>query len=329
MLPIPESHPSLNEINNARLALADRVIRTPVVKLQQTPFEELLDHAGSVSLKLELFQHAGSFKARGNLLGMDRLSDEQRAAGVIAASGGNHAMAVAWAAGSKNVPATLIMPKATDPLRVEGCNRLGATVHLVDDIATAMDEMYRIADEKGATIMHPFEAGHMVLGAATLGAEILEDLPEIDCMIVAVGGGGLIGGIAAAIGQAKPDCEIIGVEPFGADSLSQSFDKGEPVRIGKVDTIADSLGSPTALPYSFAVARKFVDSLVRIEDREMLDAMVLMRNTLKIMAEPACAAALAAAVGPLRDRLAGRNVCLLACGSNIGPERYGKLVSGF
>lgn len=328
MLPIPESHPSLDEISSARQALAGRVIRTPVVELRQAPFDELLGDAGSLSLKLELFQHAGSFKARGNLLGMERLNSHQRTSGVIAASGGNHALAVAWAAASQDVPATLIMPRATDPLRVKGCNLLGATVHLVDDIATAMDEMSRIADENGATIMHPFEAGHMTLGAATLGAEILEDLPEIDCMIVAVGGGGLIGGIAAAIGQANPDCEIIGVEPSGADSLSQSFEKGEPVRIGKVDTIADSLGSPTALPYSFAVARKFVDSLVRIEDREMLDAMVLMRNSLKIMAEPACAATLAAAVGPLRDRLAGRNVCLLACGSNIGPERYGQLMSG-
>ncbi|MCP4314760.1 MAG: pyridoxal-phosphate dependent enzyme [Hyphomicrobiales bacterium] len=328
MLPIPDTHPSLDEINNARRALTGRVIRTPVVELRQAPFDDLLGHAGSVSMKLELFQHAGSFKARGNLLGMDRLSANQRTAGVIAASGGNHALAVAWAAGSQGVPATLIMPKATDPLRVEGCNTLGATVHLVDDIATAMDEMHSIADENGSTIMHPFEAGHMTLGAATLGAEILEDIPDLDCMIVSVGGGGLISGISSAIGQAKPECEIIGVEPFGADSLSRSFETGEPVHIGKVDTFADSLGSPAALPYSYSVARKFVDSLVRIEDSAMLDAMVHMRNALKITAEPACAAALAAAIGPLRDRMDGKNVCVLACGSNIGPERYGKLLAG-
>lgn len=168
----------------------------------------------------------------------------------------------------------------------------------------------------------------MTLGAATLGAEIIEDLPDLDCMIVAVGGGGLIGGVAAAIRQIRPDCEIIGVEPFGADSLSQSFERGEPVRIGTVDTIADSLGSPAALPFSYAVVRRYVSRLVRIDDNAMLDAMALMRDALKLVAEPACAAALAAATGPLREQLVGRNVCVLACGSNISAQRYNALLDG-
>ncbi|MEX3008480.1 threonine/serine dehydratase [Hoeflea sp. TYP-13] len=328
MLQIPATHPSLDQIRDAQTALRGRVIRTPVLSLNQAPIAQLLDNAASVSMKLELFQHAGSFKARGNLLGLDRLDTDERAAGVIAASGGNHALAVSWAANSQGVRAKLIMPKATDPIRVKGCKRLGAEVHLVENIAAAFDEMNRIAAEDGSTVMHPFEGGHMTLGAATLGAEILEDLPDIDCMIVAVGGGGLISGVSSAIRQAKPDCEIIGVEPIGADSLSRSFEDGEPVRIGKVDTIADSLGSPAALPYSFSVARKFVNRMVRIEDHLMVDAMILMRDTLKIMAEPACAAALAAATGPLREALAGKNVCILACGSNIGPERFRALLAG-
>jgi threonine dehydratase len=328
MLPIPDRHPSLQEIDEARAALAGRIVRTPVVPLEQGPFVGTLGQTAAAAMKLELFQHAGSFKARGNLLGIDRLDDDARNAGVVAASGGNHALALSWAAASQDVPAILVMPERTDHLRVESCRAFGAEVRLVDDVIAAMDEMHRIAGEEGRTIMHPFEAVHMTLGAATLGAEILEDFQEIDCMIVSVGGGGLISGIAAAIGQAKPECEIIGVEPYGADSLWQSFEKGEPVRLDRVDTIADSLGAPTALPYSFAVARRFVDRVVRIDDNAMLEAMAAMRDGLKLVAEPACAAALAAATGPLRESLEDRNVCLLACGSNIGAERYASLLAG-
>lgn len=326
MLPLPDTPPTLDEISQARSALAGRIVRTPTVALSQAPFENALGHTASAFMKLELFQHAGSFKARGNLLGIERLDEAQRQAGVVAASGGNHALALSWAAASEGVKATLVMPKKTDRLRVESCARLGAEVRLVETVMDAMDAMHAIADEEGRTVMHPFEAAHMTLGAATLGAEILEDVPEIDCMVVSVGGGGLISGIASAIRQTKPDCEIIGVEPFGADSLWQSFEKGEPVRLDKVDTIADSLGAPSALPYSFSVAKTFVDQVVRIEDADMVEAMALMRDGLKLIAEPACAAALAAACGPLRDHLAGKNVCLLACGSNIGPARYAELL---
>ncbi|MDA4844240.1 threonine ammonia-lyase [Hoeflea poritis] len=320
--------PNQEDIRNAAKAIEGEIIRTPMLPLRQDAFADLFGDARSVSMKLELFQHAGSFKARGNLLGIGALSAQERAAGVIAASGGNHALAVSWAAAKQHVRATLVMPKATDRLRVDGCRKTGAEVILVDDIAAAFEEMNRLSVAEGMTVMHPFEGIHMTLGAATLGAEIIEDLPGLDCMIVAVGGGGLIGGVAAAIRQNKPDCEVIGVEPFGADSLSQSFERGEPVRIGKVDTIADSLGSPAALPFSYAVARNFVSRIVRIEDGAMLDAMALMRDGLKLVAEPACAAALAAATGPLRRQLAGKNVCVLACGSNIGAARYNALLDG-
>ena len=320
--------PNQENIRNAAKAIEGKIIRTPMLPLQQDRFADLFGDARSVSMKLELFQHAGSFKARGNLLGINALSALERDAGVIAASGGNHALAVSWAAARQHVRATLVMPKATDPLRVEGCRKAGAEVILVDDIAAAFDEMNRLSEAEGMTVMHPFEGMHMTLGAATLGAEIIEDLPDLDCLIVAVGGGGLIGGLAAAIRQIRPDCEIIGVEPVGADSLSQSFERGEPVRIGTVDTIADSLGSPAALPFSYAVARRFVSRIVRIEDSAMLDAMALMRDALKLVAEPACAAALAAATGPLRGQLAGKNVCVLACGSNIGAPRYNALLGG-
>lgn len=316
--------PSLQQIREASETLHGRIVATPVLNLSHDPIVDLLGE--HVSMKLELFQHAGSFKARGNLLGMDRLDATQRAAGVIAASGGNHALAVSWAAQKLGVAATIIMPRATDPLRIEGCKAFGASVLLVDDIASAFDLMNTKAANDELTMMHPFEGEHMTLGAATCGTEILNELPDLDVMVIAVGGGGLISGISAAIKQARPTCEIIGVEPFGADSLFQSLEKGEPVRIGTVNTIADSLGSPAALPYSFAIAQKFVKRVIRIDDNAMLAAMGFMRDHLKLMVEPACAAALAAAMGPLQDEIRGKRACLLACGSNIGLERYNLLL---
>lgn len=296
--------------------------------LQTGPFATLFGDTTAATLKLELFQHAGSFKARGNLLGIDRLSDTQRAAGVVAASGGNHALAVAWAARERGIDATVVMPEATDGLRVSRCRELGARVVLVKRIGDAFGEMERIAATDGATIMHPFEGEHMTLGAATLGAEIAEDFPEVDVMVVAVGGGGLIGGLAAALREMRPDSTVIGVEPTGADSLSRSFEAGHAVAIDSVDTIADSLGSPTALPFSYSVARAHVSRLVRIDDRQIVDAMRLMRDALHMTVEPACAAAMAAAAGPLREELAGANVCILACGSNISTDRYRLLIEG-
>jgi len=323
---MPHASPSLDRIQQARDRLGTRIIRTPLLPLRTEPIASHFTAARSATIKLELFQHAGSFKARGNLLGIDGLDEAQRRAGVVAASGGNHALAVAWAAREKHIPATVVMPQTTDPARIDTCRALGAEVKLVSDIARVFDEMHRIADETGAAILHPFEGKHMTLGAATCGAEVLEDMPEIDLMIVAVGGGGLIGGIAAALCQARPQCEVIGVEPEGADSLSRSFEAAEPVALETVDTIADSLGAPTALPYSFAVARRHVSRVVRISDERIVHAMRLMRDGLHLIAEPACAAALAAATGPLRDELADRNVCVLACGSNIGAARYRSLV---
>ena len=293
-----------------------------MLSLQTDPIAAPFARARSATMKLELFQHAGSFKARGNLLGIERLSDTERAAGVVAASGGNHALAVAWAAQQQDIAATLVVPEATDPARIEACRALGGRIILADGIAAAFAEMNRIAEADGATVMHPFEGEHMTLGAASLGAEIAEEFPDVDMMVVAVGGGGLIGGLAAALRQARPQCEVIGVEPLGADSMYRSFEAGHPVDLDRVETLADSLGSPRAMPYSYAVARAHVGHIVRIPDSAIIDAMRLIRDGLNLMVEPACAAALAAVAGPLQADIENRNVCILACGSNIGAERY-------
>lgn len=318
--------PTLDAIVAARAAFQADLIETPVLPLTSSRWDDILPECASVTVKLELFQQAGSFKARGALLGIRGLSDAQRAAGVVAASGGNHALAVSWAAKAAGVDALITMPKATDPARIAGCEALGATVRLYDGMAAAFAAM-NVAAEDGRAMMHPYEGEHMILGAATCGYEYATQAPQIDTYVIPIGGGGMISGMACAIKQMNPAAQVIGVEPFGADCMTQSFAAGMPVRLEKIATIADSLSAPLAMPMSYGVARAYVDRIVRIEDREMLAAMNLYQQNLRITAEPACAASLAAILGPLSDDLAGRNVGIIACGSNISLDRYATLMA--
>ena len=318
--------PTLDAIIAARAQLQADLIETPILPLTSARWDGVLPDCAGVTVKLELFQQVGSFKARGALLGMRGLTDQQRTAGVVAASGGNHALAVSWAAKAAGVDALITMPKATDPARIAGCEALGATVQLYDDMAAAFVAMNDAAD-KGRVLMHPFEAAHMILGSATCGYEYATQAPQIDTYVIPIGGGGMISGMACAIKQMNPEAQVIGVEPFGADSMTQSFAAGRAVPIDKVATIADSLGSPLAMPLTYEVAHAHVDRIVRITDHDMLAAMDIYQQNLRITAEPACAASLAAILGPLKNDLKGQQVGIIACGSNISLERYAQLMA--
>ena len=279
-----------------------------------------------LNLKLELFQHTGSFKARGALAVMLALDARTLARGVTAVSAGNHAIAVAWAAGILGTHAKVVMFRSANPARIEKVRRYGGEVVIVDDVATAFDEAKRIEAEEGRTFVHPYEGPMTALGTASLGKEWLDQAGALDAVIVPVGGGGLIAGIATAVKQASPSTAVYGVEPTGADSMWRSFQAGSPQSIERPRTIADSLGAPYALPYSFGLCRRFVDEIVRIEDGAMIEAMRLQLDGLKLMAEPAGAAAMAALLGPLRERLAGKRVGAIVCGSNIDLASFTRLI---
>ena len=315
-------------ISESRAALQGRVIHTPVLPLNGSKIAPYIPPHAELFIKLELFQHTGSFKARGASLGIDWLSAEQRQRGVAGFSGGNFALALAWAAAQQGVPAKVVMSKAADPMRIEGCRDLGAEVVLVDGIAAALPMLDRIESEEGRTILHPFDDLNMAYGAATCGAEMIEDMPPLDMVVLPVGGGGLIAGMAAAIKQMSPQTTVIGVEPEGADSLTRSFASGKPEALEAVNTIADSLGAPRAMAASMALARAHVDEMITIPDRLMAETMLLMRRSLNLVAEPACTASLGAVLGPLRDRAAGHRVGVLACGSNIGQDRFETYTTG-
>lgn len=319
--------PSLHDIEQASAQLTGRIVATPVVALASDRARPHLPEATEVTVKLELFQHAGSFKARGALLNVDALDTATRRRGVTAVSAGNHALAVSWAAGREGVHAKVVMPRSADPVRVAGCRALGAAVVLVDDVHAAFEEVDRIVESEGRFFIHPFESPITALGTATCGLEFARQAKDLDALVIPIGGGGLIAGMARTFKLVAPACRVIGVEPEGADSMYRSFEAGAPQSIPKVQTIADSLGAPKALPYSFGLARAHVDQLVRIRDDDMLRAMTLLYDALKIAVEPAGAAATAALMGPLRQELAGKRVGVIACGANIGETAFANFVA--
>lgn len=321
--------PTLEDIRAAADSLKAQVRRTPVWQWKSDVADRLVGSETEVHCKLELFQYAGSFKPRGALMNMRDLSPDQLERGVTAVSAGTHAIAVAYAARSMNTTAKVVMPKSANKYRVEKCRMQGAEVELVDDVHTAFDRVEEIREQEGRAFIHPFEGRLTALGTATVGLELHQDVPDLDAVIVPIGGGGLCAGISAAIKQLHPGCNVYGVEPYGADSMSRSLKAGQPQSIEKVDTIADSLGSPRAEPYSFSLCQKFVDDVVLVSDQELAEAMKLTFEELKLAVEPAGASALSALLGPLNNRLRGQKVGLIVCGTNINTEGFQQIIEKF
>ncbi|MGH7647217.1 MAG: threonine ammonia-lyase [Gemmatimonadaceae bacterium] len=316
--------PSLHDIRAARATLGERVRETPVANWHSDATERLAGAGTRIFLKLELLQYTGTFKARGALLNAMALSNDAKQRGVTAVSAGNHAIAVAFAARSVGTTAKVVMPKTANPMRVSMCRSYGAEVVLADGVHQAFDTAKRIETEEGRTFIHPFEGELTVLGTSTVGLELCQQVENLDAVIVPVGGGGLIAGIACVVKQLQPRCKIFGVEPEGADGMHRSFAAGSPQSIDKVGTIADSLGAPYTLPYTFGLTRRLADDIVLITDDQMQRAMGLLFADMKLAVEPAGAAASAALFGPLRERLTGQRVGVIVCGSNIDVATFAR-----
>jgi threonine dehydratase len=319
---MPEA-PTPEGIRAARARLGDLVETTPVRRLSSPLVERRLGKT-EVILKEELFQRTGSFKPRGALCVMLDLPPEALERGVTCVSAGNHAMATAYAARVLGTTAKVVMPRTASPFRVAGSRELGATVELVDDVHEAFTRVHEIESTEGRTFVHPFEGPRTALGTATVGLELVEQAGQLDAVVIPIGGGGLAAGMACAVKQLLPGCKVYGVEPTGADSMHRSFAAGSPQAIDAVRTIADSLGAPHAAPYSFELCRQFIDELVYVNDDELRDAMLLLFAAAKLAVEPAGAAATAALLGPLRERLAGRRVGVIVCGGNIDPASFSR-----
>ncbi len=314
------SAPALDDVRALRAALGARILRTPILDCE--PLAAALGGRTSIVAKLEFLQRTGTFKARGALASVQRLAPEDRARGVTAVSAGNHAIAVAYAAKSYDVTAKVVMTRSANAARVERCRSLGADIVIADDVHAAFDEVRRIEREEGMAFIHPFEGPHIVRGTATLGLEFMEQAGALDAVVVPIGGGGLCAGVAAAVKQFDPTTQVLGVEPVGADTMHRSFASGAPESIESVQTIADSLGAPHAMPETFALCREFVDRLVLVGDDELRAAMYFLFSKLHIAAEPACAATAAAVLGPLHNEMRGKRVGIVMCGSNIDWQTF-------
>jgi threonine dehydratase len=320
--------PTLAEIRRVQQQLAPYVRRTPVWSLPLAELDPAWPGRTEAHFKLELLQVTGTFKVRGALNAMLSLTAEERQRGVTAVSAGNHAVAVAHAAKVLGLSAKVVMIKTANPLRVELTRASGAELEFAEHGAAAFARVRGIEASEGRVFIHPFEGPRIVAGTATLGLEWAEQCAGLDAVVVAVGGGGLIAGVATALEPQSPATQVFGVEPEGAAAMNQSFATGAPVTLPVVATIADSLAPPMTTPYTLGVCRQHVDRMVLVSDAELRAAMRLTLRVLKLAVEPAGAAALAAVLGPLRATLHGmQRVGILVCGSNIDAATFCKHVS--
>jgi threonine dehydratase len=273
-----------------------------------------------VYLKIESIQPIRAFKVRGALNKLIRLSDVQRSAGVITASAGNHGMGVAYAAATFKTPATVYVPETANPFKVEAIRRLGARVVAAGrDYNGAYLEALSAQREGGATFVHAYDDPQVIAGQGTIATELLSDLAEFDTVLVPVGGGGLIGGIALYLKSKHPNIRVIGVEPVGADGMSRSLEAGRIVTLERVTTIADGLAASAPGTLTFELAQRHVDEMIRVEDTEMLRSIRLLFEWEHLLAEPSGAAALAALLYHHRPAPNERVVVLLS-GGNVTDE---------
>ncbi|MHB8587973.1 MAG: threonine ammonia-lyase [Candidatus Dormibacteraceae bacterium] len=273
-----------------------------------------------VHLKIESIQPIRAFKVRGALNKLIRMTDKERAAGVITASAGNHGLGVAYAAAAFKAPATVYVPETANQFKVEAIQRLGARVVTAGrNYGAAYVEALAAQRDSSATFVHAYDDAEVIAGQGTIATELLSDLDDFDTVLVPIGGGGLIGGIALYLKSKKPGIKVIGVEPSGADAMSRSLRAGSTVTLDRVSTIADGLAASAPGELTFELARRYVDEVLLVEEIEMLRAIRLLFEWEHLLAEPAGAAALAALLYHHRPAPNERVVVILS-GGNVTDE---------
>ncbi|MDB6067678.1 MAG: Threonine dehydratase [Pedosphaera sp.] len=277
--------------------------------------------------KLEYLQRTGSFKERGACNALSLLSPEQKKLGVIAASAGNHALGITYHGKLLGIPVTVVMPRQAALTKVVNCQQMGANIILHgNNYEEARLHATALGIERGFTLIHGFDDPTVIAGQGTMGLEILEQVPDLDAIIVPVGGAGLIAGVALAIKTLKPKVTVIGVQPDRATSFVASLKTGKPVMVPIKPTLADGLAISCVGTNAFAIARKFVDRTVVVKERDIALAVLRLIELEKAVVEGAGAAALAACLAGLVPELAGRKVVLPLCGGNIDTTILGRIL---
>jgi threonine dehydratase len=314
---------NLAAIRQAREIVAGKVHHTPVAS--STGLGKMF--GCRLFLKEELFQRTGSFKLRGALVRIASLSPAELRRGVCTVSAGNHAQGTALASQLAGLPCVVVMPVNAVRSKVEATRQYGAEVILHGDLTTIFQRVRSVEEEQNLVFVHPFDHPDIIRGQGTVGLELMEDLPDLDVVVVPIGGGGLASGVAAAVKGLSPRTRVIGVEPFGADAMWQSLQSGRPERLERLDTIADGLSAPFAGENTLAHISHLVDDVVRVTDEEIIHGMRLLLSRCKIMAEPAGAATTAAlAAGKIPGLTPQTRVAAIVSGGNIDLAQLASLL---
>ena len=313
----PDTLVTLEDIRAAARRVAPIARVTPLMDVSTAAERQL-------ALKCESLQPGGAFKIRGAYNMVAQLTADQRRRGVITYSSGNHGQAMALAARELGAPAVVVMPKTAPRIKVEGARSFGAEV--IFEGTTSVERRARAEHEaaaRGLTMVPPFDHEWIIAGQGTAGLEILEQMPDVAAVLVPIGGGGLIAGVAAAIKLTRPSVKVIGVEPEGAAAMKASIEAGHPVTLDKTETIADGLMPVRPGDLTFAHVRQFVDRIVTVTDLQIIDAVLWLFANAKIVAEPSGAATVAAAL-TAKPRLPAPVVAIVS-GGNIGLDKLEEL----
>lgn len=311
----------LGDVRAAAERLAGVAHTTPV--FTSRTLDELAGR--SLFLKCENFQRGGAFKFRGAYNAVSRLSPEQRERGVVAFSSGNHAQGVALAAKLLGVPAVICMPDDAPPVKLAATRGYGAEVQIFERATVDRDTFARtIAEERGMAVIPPYDHPHIMAGQGTAALELLEQVPDLDALVMPIGGGGLISGCAVAARGVQPGIRIFGVETEGADDVRQSLERGERVRIAPPATIADGIRTTSPGALTFPIIRRLVERVLVVSDTAVLDALRLLLLRLKLVVEPTGAVPVAAALGGLLPQDC-RRVGVIISGGNIDPSLLARL----
>ena len=311
---------SLGMILEARERLRGVAQRTGLVE-----FRALSSADSRVFLKTEDLQNTGSFKVRGAYIKIASLSNEERAAGVIASSAGNHAQGVALAARSFGIPATIVMPEGAPLAKVKATRELGANVVLHGSVYDdAYAEARRLQQETGATFIHPFDDPMVIAGQGTIGLEIMDEMPDTDTIVVPVGGGGLAAGVAAAVKMLHPSVRVIGVQAVGAAGMKASLEAGHVVSLPSAKTIADGIAVKQPGELTFELCRKYLDEVVTVDDDEIAQAILFLMEKGKMVAEGAGAAPVAAIMNRKLD--CRGKIAAVISGGNIDVTMISRII---
>jgi len=309
----------LARIRAAAARIHGRVHRTPLLSAAS------LGEAAGVRLflKAENLQKTGSFKPRGALNRVLTFSDEERARGLVTVSAGNHAQAVAWAAREAGASAVVVMPASAPRTKLEAVRGYGAELILHEDRATLFDKLHEVRESRGLAFVHPFDDPETLAGAATTGLEIMEDSPELDAVVVPVGGGGLLGGVTSAVKALSPGTRVIAVELEGGPGLAPALAAGKPVPVTRpAGTLADGMTPPFVGALPLQIARELVDEIVTVTEAEIREGMRALAVRAKLWAEGSGAAATAALLFGKVRLPAGSRVVAIVSGGNVDPERF-------